>query len=759
MPSIALACLIGALCAFYGNQLPDSVWAAYWPIFLWLALWLKPYRLLLVVVSSYLLFSCQFQQALDDRLVSDLHDQNLTIRGKINSLVTERPGRLSFSFKPLDGNSQQLPSTIRLNWYQDKVVPTPGSTWQLEVKLRPPRSRINPGGFDYQQWLLVSGIGATGYVRQSDENQLFRQPTTWDITHRRHQLLQLLGSACANCTSNDLVLGLAIGFRGDITKLHRDLLRQTGTAHLLAISGLHIGIIAGLFFWAGALLWKSLLWRSGVSKISVSAGAALSGAILFSAMAGFSLPTVRALIFVVTVFVAWLFRERISLLQCISVAVVVILVINPLAIGSASFWLTLSALLTIVATLFQMGRVQSKLKQAVILQLAFSLLLALPSLVILGYFSLLSMPANLVAVPLVSLFVLPLIFSAGLLLLAGVPLIPSALLSLADFSLEWLMKYLNWLSELAPSTANSGSWSWWLVFSLAAVLFAWWLPFPNPVRKLAPIVALLVIQWQPRSLAQGEFSLTVLDSGIGNAIVVSTRHHSLLYDFGPGKKLAYSTYENVIQPFLRGQVHQYPDMMIISHVDHDHSGGFYSVETDAVAPILLSGTPQKVQNRFGLMDAPRRCHDYPGWRWDGVEFEFLAELSTRRVSTNNASCVLKITGYHTAILPGDIERQRERFLADVYGDELRANVLVTPHHGSNTSSSRLFLSKVRPQAAIHTQAEGNRWGFPHPAVVARFDEVGARQFSSGSDGAVQFVSTSSGLSVRTSKQGRQRIWR
>ena len=761
MPLIALACLLGALCAFYGNQLPDSLWYAYWPVLLWLAFWAKPYRFLLMASAAYLLFSLSFQQSLMDRLPPELHDQTVTLQGKISSLVVERPGRLGFLFEPLTGQAKtrQLPSRIRLTWYQDSLVPVPGSIWELEVKLRPPRGRLNPGGFDYQQWLLVSGIGATGYVRQSQINRLIKKPAAFDLSNIRHELLQDLREACQTCVKRDLIFGLAIGFRGELSKHHRNLLKQTGTAHLLAISGLHIGMAAFMFYWAGFLFWKIGLWRLRLSRLTVSCGLALTGAILFSAMAGFSLPTVRALIFVVIVFMAWLFRERVNLLQCIAIAVVLILVFDPLAVGSASFWLTLFALLTIAFTLFQTRRVKSRIKQAVLLQVAFSFMLLLPSLNILGYFSTVSLPANLVAVPLVTLFILPMILIAGLMLIVGIPSLPNLLLSLADFGLEWLMNYLNQLSSLGFSAVGSSNMSWWLVASLALAVLAWWLPFSNPARKLILVVLLMLTQWQPARLDRGEFVLFVLDSGLGNAIVVKTSTHSLLYDFGPGRQQGYSTYDSVINPFLRSQGIEAADMMIISHVDHDHSGGFYAFRSDKTQTTLLSGTPGKVRQRFKLLDTPRNCHNYPRWSWDGVQFEFLSTIAGKLRSTNNQSCVLSISGYHHAILPGDIERQRELHLVKTYGEQLHAEILVTPHHGSNTSSSLPFISLVGPDAVVHTQSEGNRWGFPHPDVVSRYESLGVRQFSSGKHGAVQFHSTENGIEVYFSRQSGQRIWR
>ena len=458
MPLIALAVLFGALFAFYGNSLPEPLWFAYWPVLLLLAWCQTRYRFLLVMSAAYLFTGSVFYSSLQRQLPVELHDQTLTLRGEIVSLITRRPGRQTFLFSPnaIDKQQHSLPPLIRLNWYQDAVIPEPGSIWQLEVKLRPPRGRLNPGGFDYEKWLLVQGIGATGYVRNSSGNQILSAANPWGLIRIRHELLAKLRAACRDCPTAGLINGLAIGFRGDITPRHRELLQATGTAHLLAISGLHIGLVSLLFFWIGRVLWKTNSGWLPISCIAMSSGMALLGATVYAAMAGFSLPTQRALIFVVVIFIASLLRHKLNLLQCIAIATVIILVLDPLAIGSASFWLTLSALLVINLSLFQLRHVNSRWQQVLGLQFNFFLLLSLPSLMLIGHFSLVSLPANLLAIPLVSFLVLPLVFLAAVLLMFEMTQLSSWLLGFSNFCLDNLLRYLEVLERQGPPLQDGG---------------------------------------------------------------------------------------------------------------------------------------------------------------------------------------------------------------------------------------------------------------------------------------------------------------
>jgi competence protein ComEC len=203
-----------------------------------------------------------------------------------------------------------------------------------------------------------------------------------------------------------------------------------------------------------------------------------------------------------------------------------------------------------------------------------------------------------------------------------------------------------------------------------------------------------------------------------------------------------------------------PDLLIASHVDQDHSGGLRSFLGNYQPERLVSGTPDELAERFRLGHRVRSCHHYPDWRWDGVSFRFLSVASTgAKASTNNRSCVLQVSGYQRTLIAGDIEAEQEGKLIQSLGDDLDADVLLAPHHGSSTSSSEQFVSRVKPSHVIFTVAAGNRWGFPRASVISRYRAIAAIQYRSDIDGAISLHSTANGLRVKTARRSGHRIWR
>jgi competence protein ComEC len=254
--------------------------------------------------------------------------------------------------------------------------------------------------------------------------------------------------------------------------------------------------------------------------------------------------------------------------------------------------------------------------------------------------------------------------------------------------------------------------------------------------------------------------LIVLDVGMGTSVLLRTRNHSLVYDFGPGKPGVFSAADWALLPLMRRHAIEAPDLLIASHVDQDHSGGLQSFIGNYQQHRLLSGTPRKLKARFALAHDVRSCHQYPAWRWDGVGFSFVTTAAPSvDSSSNNRSCVLSIRGRHKALIPGDIESSQELKLVLEHGAALAADILLVPHHGSLTSSSRRFLNHVQPAYVVFTLARNNRWGFPKTAVTARYDALKSRQYRSDRDGAVSMTSSIDGLSVKTTGNPPRRIWR
>jgi competence protein ComEC len=758
MPQLAVAIVLGSLLAFYGNELPDQFWTAFAPILLLLACYCRVYRPLLLAAAVYLWSSGLFHYHLDHRLI-DAYDHQLTsLRGVVSGLPEVKQGRIRLYLKDpeIEGYPGNAPRLIRLNWYQDRVVPRAGESWQFMAKLRQPRGLMNPGGFDLEAWQFIRGIDAVGYIRDSPLNTRLSAASPASINYWRSHLASKVDQHCPDCAHRGLIKALLLGFRGDIKHAEKSLLQSSGTAHLLAISGLHIGMLAFIVFALGGYCWRIGLYRGGLNRMQTAALLALVAASGYAALAGFSLPTVRALVMLTVVILASMLGNRINLLQSLALAAGLILLVDPRAVGSSSFWLSVGALLVIAFVKFRLPLQMRWWQQLLVLQVGFSLLFAPLGLLIFEQFNPAGLLANLVAIPVVSFVVLPAVLIGGLLAFFGLAM-ARPLFMAVDAVLEALLDYLDLLlsSGLDPIEVALPA----PLVLLALGMVTWYL---MPVGLYARAVTLLglsiLLIWQPARPERGAFEMVVFDVGMGTSILVRTRHHSLVYDFGPGKEGVYSAADWALLPALRADVIDWPDLAIVSHVDQDHSGGLYPFASALPPLTLLSGTPSELKSRFGFAQPPRSCHQYPGWRWDGIEFSFLASVGSLR-NSNNRSCVLMIEGNQRVLLPGDIESRRESNLVADFGTALHADVMVVPHHGSATSSSPAFVDRVAPRHVVYTLSRGNRWGFPAPAVVARYNALEARQYRSDRDGAITISSGPEGLSIRTGRHPVRRFWR
>ncbi len=699
MPQHAIAIVLGSLLAFYGNELPDQSWSALLPILLLLCLYNPAYRLLLLAAAAYLWSAAVFHHHLDHRLL-EAYDHRLTL---VRAVVADIPEvdagriRLTLEYPEIDGYPGSMPRRLRLNWYQDEILPQAGERWQFEVKLRQPRALLNPDGFDFEAWLFGRGIDASGYIRNSRFNTRLEAASPLQANYWRMRLVTAIDDYCSGCPHGGLIKALSLGFRGDISAPDKTLLQSSGTAHLLAISGLHVGMVAGLMFALGRYSWGIGLRPAGFNRIQTASSMAILAACGYAALAGFSLPTVRALVMLVILLVAVLFRNRVNLLQSLSLAVIVIVLVDPRSVGANSFWLSVCALLVIAFVQFRLPGRLTWWQQLLALQCCFSLLFMPLGLLIFEQVNPASFPANIVAIPVISFIVLPVVLLGCLLALAGLDYAGS-LFRLADRVLQLLLDYLDFLlsSGLSPL---AGAFPGPMVLLLLALIA--WLLLPHGLgsRALALIGLSLLLSWQPARPEHGAFELLVFDVGMGTSILLTTRYHSLVYDFGPGRPGVYSAADWALLPAMRNRGIDSPDLAIVSHVDQDHSGGLHGLLDDYPRLTLLSGTPGELQARITPGRRVRSCHQYPDWRWDGVEFRFLSSAHNWS-DTNNRSCVLIIDGRHRVLLPGDIESAREQSLVRQHAAALAADVLLVPHHGSDTSSSSGFVERVAPRHVI-----------------------------------------------------------
>jgi competence protein ComEC len=349
MPQHALAIVLGSLVALYGNELPDLYWSAFMPLAVLLVFYWPAHRFVLLLAAAYLWSSAVFHYHLGHRLDNSYDSQVALISGIVADIPRPGQGRISLYLTALEieDYTGAMPRQARLNWYQDQQVPLAGERWVFEAKLKQPIGTLNPAGFDFEAWQFSRGIDVTGYIRDSALNHKLESATMTSVNYWRTHIASDIDRSCSSCEHRGLIKALALGFRGDIPITQKNLLQSSGIAHLLAISGLHIGIVTLLFYGLGRHCWRLGLYRSGLNRTQIAWLFAIVAALGYAALAGFSLPTVRALIMFSLLWFALQTQNRINLLQSIALAVIVIVIIDPRSVGSTSFWLSFAALLVI----------------------------------------------------------------------------------------------------------------------------------------------------------------------------------------------------------------------------------------------------------------------------------------------------------------------------------------------------------------------------------------------------------------------------
>ena len=669
---------------------------------------------------------------LAERLEPGLEGRTLATAGWVHSIPQVR-GRLQefeFAIETLDGHAPGpgIPSLIRLSMDPGIASPRAGEHWRFDLRLRRPRGFMDPGAFDYEGWLFRHGIGATGYGVAAVR---LDATTRYPLLRLRAALEESIRRALGTDEFAGMAAALATGDQGGIGEAQWQVLQATNTVHLMAIAGLHIGVLAGLVFLLMRLAWRRSAWFSNRCPASAAAAAAaFLAAALYAAMAGFTLPTQRALIMLGAFTLGVLLRRRLSATHTLGLAMIGVLLLDPLSASEASFWLSFGA---VAAILFVFGNRLGAPRGWLVELLRTQWAVGVGLLPLLAFFfqraGITAPLANLVMVPIYSLLVVPLTL-LGAALLAAWPVAGAWLLkgATAVMALSWpfMERVATLQSAVVPVPAPG-------FFTLIlALLGAAWLLMPRgmPARAAAACLLLPLFVVPPSGMAAGSFDLTLLDVGQGLSAVVRTAGHTLVYDTGPAFRSGSDTGGEVVIPYLVSQGVTAPDLTVVSHGDSDHAGGLASLRAAYPGMPVVSGA----EDRFpDVITCIRGQH----WRWDGVDFEVLYPDADAPAGGNDASCVLKVSGAGgSALLTGDIMRKSERRLLELGTGVLRSDLLVAPHHGSSSSSSEGFVAAVSPGLVLFPVGYRNRWDFPRPEVVARYAEEGALLGDSANDGAV-----------------------
>ncbi len=674
---------------------------------------------------------------LDKQLPTTLIGKDITVQGQIVSIpqvtVTEQQAQTRFQFY-----IPTLKQRVLLNWYQAPATLQVGDNWQLHLRLKPARGFMNPGGFDYERWLLQHALQTKGYVRNSQANQLLVSPWYQQPLARVREYMQTRLSQAANqARFLGLIQALVIGERSAMTTSQWHVLQATGTTHLMSISGLHIGLVASAVFFLMALLWRRseyLLLRLPAQRAALMA--ACIAALFYSALAGFALPTQRALIMLAVFTWAALRYRHTSLWQGWATSLLLVLIVDPFASLASGFWLSFAAVAVLIYGLS--GRIHTSPWWQRWGRAQWVVTIGLFPLTLLFFqrSSLVALVANIIAIPWVGFVVVPLSLLAGIasLLPLSLQCLTHALLSLANIGLAVVWPVLQYMSQLPGAQWHMALVSPWQ-FAVVAIGVVWLLaPRGFPHRSLAVICFLPLVYMQVPRPPYGQAWLSVLDVGQGLASVVVTQHHVLVYDAGPRYSARFDTGDAVVAPYLRHLGIKRINTLMISHGDNDHIGGAFSLLQQFPVTNILTSVPE----RFTGLQA-QTCRAGQHWQWDGVKFVVLFPPATWQRSGNDSSCVLRVViGHQSLLLPGDIEKKSEHYLLTHQAAALASGVVVVPHHGSKTSSTPRFVYAVHPKYALFSFGYRNRYGLPKSEIVAHYRALGARVLFSPACGAMLF---------------------
>jgi competence protein ComEC len=723
-----------------------------------------------------------------DELPKEWQQKTIEVVGVIAKLpeVTEFGERFQFDVEKVltkdATKSLKVPAHISLNYYRNaqraNKVANPennphenvnsnnafhaGERWQFAVKLKRPHTTYNPHGFDFEAWALSENMRATGSINQKSNlkklsNFVFKPG--YIVEHFREKVGNRISNALISQPYAGVIRALVIGDDSQISPADWNVYLRTGTNHLMSISGLHITMLAGLAFAVTAFIWRRvprLVMYLPTRKAATIAGLII--AILYACLAGLSVPTQRTLFMLMTFALALLLGRNLAISRALSIALVVVVLIDPWAVIAPGFWLSFSAVALIAYVSVGRLKTQHWLVEAVRTQWAITLGLLPLLIAMFGQASIISPLANALAIPVISLIVVPLSIAGSLLPIDFV-------LQIAHWVLDICMQGLHWLANFPMAVWQQSAPPAWAI--LVAVLGALWLLLPRgfPQRWLGLVWFLPLFLVKPVALNHAEMQISVLDVGQGLSVVVKTKDHTFLYDAGSRYSTQSDAGSRVVVPYLRSMGVTKLDGFVVSHNDTDHSGGAASVLTQMPVDWLM--TSFEVPADFKADSQAKkhfRCFAGQGWQWDGVNFQVLhpswESYQHPEITDNNRSCVIRVSSaFGSILLAGDIEKKAEVELLKMYPTQLASDVLVVPHHGSKTSSTLAFIQAVGAKYAIFTVGYLNRFKHPRDVIEKRYIDAGAATYRSDYNGAVLLdFTTNKPLKIESWRQAQPRYW-
>lgn len=652
-----------------------------------------------------------------DRLDRSLDGQTLWLEGKVVGLPEYADKVIRFQLDHAKNTEVRLPKHIRFSWYQGEPLET-GERWRLKVRLKYPRGTVNPNTFDYEQWLTAKHIGSTGTVKEGYRLEASAYASNW------RYLLKVKINQHLPEDMRAGIVALVLGDGSGLTKQQWQVLQETGTVHLMVISGQHITLLAGfIYFWVVCLV-RLGLWPTRIPWLPVACGLAMLGALGYGLLAGFEVPVRRACIMLALVFI-WRLRFRhLGIVTPFLMVLAIVLAVDPLASLQAGFWLSFCAV-AILLLVFS-GRLsrQNWLLTAIKLEVAITIGLLPILLALLLPVSLTAPIANLIAVPVVSFIVVPLALLGTLFLF--IPFVGTWLLWLAGAALKSLFCILGFMASIIPAWIAPVYSVWTIPLALLGV-FLILLPRGLLVRGFGFIFCFPLFFTEQVLPEEGRAEVVVFDVGQGTSVLIKTKTHALLYDTGPSFG-DFNVGERVVLPAMRRQGITKLDTLVISHADTDHAGGLQAIEQSLNVLQIISGEVSKLN-----YSKPVSSCQNASWWWDGVKFTLWQWQEAKK--SNDLSCVLLVEAQNERLLlTGDVSAKAEQ--AWVKENPIKIHWLLAAHHGSRQSSSGAFLAAIKPETVLFSRGWLNPFHHPHPDVILRYNKVQANIEDTAVSGAL-----------------------
>lgn len=649
----------------------------------------------------------------------------LRIPGKnqtVEIVLSQTDGQTTHQGNIIRFNGQRLFPTPVITLYGNYLPQPPcaGQRWAMTIRARAVHGQLNDGGFDSQRYALAQHQPLTG--------RLINATPLDAACSLRAQFLASLRVSLAGYRWCDVLLALGLGERLSVDPEIKRLMQQTGTSHLMAISGLHIALGASL----GWMIIRALQFFLPCRFINwrLPLVGALVCSFLYAWLTGLQPPAVRTVVAGGIWTLLRLSGRRWHGWDVWLCCIAAIVIIDPLAVLSDSLWLSAFAVATLIFWYQWVppprwkGRAPLRfLKEMLYLQLGLMLLLTPLQVLLFHGVSTTSLVANLLAVPVVTFVVVPLVLLGMLLHLSGPMALETVVWFCADTVMGWVFAYLRSLPDGWLSVDSRWAWATLIPWMLIIVwrLHSW---RTYPALYLSGVALLTFPLWH--STPNDRWQVTMLDVGQGLSIVISRHDKAIVYDTGlawPGGDSG----TQLIIPWLRWR-NLTPEGIILSHEHLDHRGGFDS---------LHNAWPKSwVRSPLGWK-GHQGCFRGDAWQWQGLSFRVLWPISANRQTGNNGSCVIRVDdGKNSVLLTGDIELSAEMAMQSHYWQYLRSTIIQVPHHGSNTSSGIALLQRVNGQAALASASRYNAWRLPSAKVKARYQQHNYAWFDTPHQGQI-----------------------